>query len=241
MKENSTPDNKKKSFLRVWLVFPVLVGMVLAGVATGVAIKALTKPKAIESQPKKVVSRIMPAQLPNMPNPPDYQEADLSAPQTIAANEAVSPSASDESSVTPENGPPQEKIENNEVFNPSLTSINDTSMQAPEEPVKAPAVEAQDSDAPDAQMVAPVPVTDKNAPFTVQVGVFRYEVYANRKASQLKKLGYPSFIHEVMGKDQLPIYLVCFGRFQTRSEALPAVAAFKEKENMEAVAAFLKP
>lgn len=80
---------------------------------------------------------------------------------------------------------------------------------------------------------------EQSAPFTVQVGVFRNRFYAGRQENLLRERNYPSFIHEIIGKDQQPLYLVCFGRFTTRKETLAAVNEFKVKEEMDAVAAFL--
>lgn len=78
-------------------------------------------------------------------------------------------------------------------------------------------------------------------PFTVQVGAFRVDVYANRMAARLEQRYYRSFVHEVIGKDQRPLYLVCFGRFKTRKAASEAVMEFIVKENMDAVVALLEP
>jgi hypothetical protein len=49
--------------------------------------------------------------------------------------------------------------------------------------------------------------------------------------------GYPAYLFEVMDKKQQPLYLVCFGRFQTLAEAGDTIAAFKVKEKMSAVVA----
>jgi len=79
-------------------------------------------------------------------------------------------------------------------------------------------------------------VSKNEALFTAQVGAFHNKAYADTKLEELKRLGYPAYILEVVYRKQLPLYLVCFGRFQTRTEAGDAIAAFKEKEKMPAVA-----
>ena len=72
--------------------------------------------------------------------------------------------------------------------------------------------------------------------FTVQVGAFHTKAYADAKLEELKILGYPAYLLEVMDRKQLTLYLVCFGRFQTLAEAGDTIAAFKKKEKMPAVA-----
>jgi len=72
--------------------------------------------------------------------------------------------------------------------------------------------------------------------FTVQVGAFHTKAYADSKLEQLKILGYPAYLIEVMDRKQVTLYLVCFGRFQTLAEAGDTIAKFKEKEKMPAVA-----
>ena len=79
-------------------------------------------------------------------------------------------------------------------------------------------------------------VSENEALFTIQVGAFHTKAYADAKLEELKRLGYPAYLLEVMDRKQLTLYLVCFGRFQTLSEAGDTIAAFKEKENMPAVA-----
>jgi cell division septation protein DedD len=78
---------------------------------------------------------------------------------------------------------------------------------------------------------------EKEALFTVQVGAFHHKAYADARLQKLKGLGYPAYIFRLMGKKQRPLYLVCFGRFQTLAEASGAMAAFKEKEKMPAAVA----
>lgn len=90
------------------------------------------------------------------------------------------------------------------------------------------------------QPMVAAPVSNPKAPFTIQVGVFRNKFYAERKAAALEQIEYSAFVHKISGKDNDVLYLVCFGHFTTRDEALPARKAFIEKENMDAVVAFLK-
>jgi cell division septation protein DedD len=78
---------------------------------------------------------------------------------------------------------------------------------------------------------------EKKARFTIQVGAFHTKTYADAQLEKLKGLGYPAYIRNLMDQKQHPLYLVCFGRFQTLSEAGGAVASFKKKEKMPAVVA----
>ena len=78
-------------------------------------------------------------------------------------------------------------------------------------------------------------VTENETRFTIQVGAYRTKAYAENNAAELKRLGYPSLIVKLMDENVKLLYLVRFGRFQTREEAVAAADAFKEKEKIPAV------
>ena len=88
--------------------------------------------------------------------------------------------------------------------------------------------------------VPPADSAERPKPFTIQVGVFRNQRNADNLASDLKALGYSSFIHESQDKRQRPLYKVCFGRFETKDMAAQTIAAFKEEEKKPAVVVRVK-
>ena len=109
---------------------------------------------------------------------------------------------------------------------PILISTQTDSDEGPANPAASPGSEEND--------VSPIGNAEKPNPFTIQAGVFRSKTNADKLASDLKSLGYSSFIHESQDKRQRPLYKVCFGRFGTKNRAGQTVAAFKEKEKKPA-------
>jgi cell division septation protein DedD len=128
---------------------------------------------------------------------------------TIEAREDVSPSAASD---------PENDLKRTEI-------TTDAATESPVEPV------GQDRPEP----IGAATASKNKSLFTVQVGAFHTKAYADAKLEELKILGYPAYLLEVMDRKQLPLYLVCFGRFPTLAEAGDSIAAFKEKEKMPAV------
>lgn len=125
-----------------------------------------------------------------------------------------------------EDAPPGAASEStDDLVETKVTAV--VAAKAPETPA------AQDRPEPTGAATTP----ENEALFTVQVGAFRTKAYADAQLEKLKGLGYPAYIFEVMDKKQQPLYLVCFGRFQTLAMAADTIAAFKEKEKMPAVVA----
>lgn len=114
-------------------------------------------------------------------------------------------------------------------------------------PAPTPAPEAVVADQPRMAAVAtPAPVEkaaamDKApaepAPFTVQLGAFHSEVYANDLLAQLVERGYSAFIVTRLDASNRMMYLVRCGHYTTRDEAMNSVNNFKEKEKLDAAVA----
>lgn len=75
---------------------------------------------------------------------------------------------------------------------------------------------------------------ESEPPYRVQTGAFRNRKHADTQAAELAWRGYPPHIVSLTTTDGI-LYLVCFGRFQTRSDAARAAAAFTDKESLPAV------
>lgn len=73
-------------------------------------------------------------------------------------------------------------------------------------------------------------------PYAVQTGAFRHRKNADTQAAELAWRGYPPYIVESTAGTGDPLYLVRFGRFQTRADAVSAAAAFSETARSPAVA-----
>ena len=113
----------------------------------------------------------------------------------------------------------------NDLFETEATAA--VAAEAPEAPA------SKDRPEPSGAATAP----ENEASFTVQVGAFHTQAYADAQLEKLKGFGYPAYIFEVMDKKQRPLYLVCFGRFQTLAEAGDTMSAFTAKQKMPAVVA----
>ena len=256
MKEKQIPKKKKRSFLKMGLGVMTLAGLFLIGMAV---VGSWEKPKMPETRDKIVSFRIIDVpykgqileknkgERPENSTPKVERKADSLAVQTMEA--AVPLEEPLESKKTPEltdtvseNEPTQTPTKLKDKFVAMVESIDDVSVKAKAAAAEIPELEQKEMEMQllNSETVIEEPVVEEKASFTVQVGVFRNEAYAHRKAAKLKQLDYPSFIQEVVGKDQHPLYLVCFGRFPTRKEVALAMTAFKEKENMDAVVAFLE-
>ena len=256
MKEKQVPKRKKRSFLKMGLGVMTLAGLILIGM---VVVRSWEKPKIPETRNNMVSFRIIDVPYKGQIFQKDKGEGSENSTLKVKRKAESLPVHAIETGV-----PLKEPLESKKIPDVTDTASEDESSQTPiklkekiiavvksldDVSVKAKAVAAEIPELGQqetamqplsAETEIEKPVFEENASFTVQVGVFRNEAYAHRKASKLKQLDYPSFIQEVVGKDQYPIYLVCFGRFSTRKEVASAMTAFKEKENMDAVVAFLE-
>ena len=255
MKEKQKPKMKKRSYLKILGVL-TLMGLIVGVVAMGVKVRPWEIINMPEKQKKMVSVKII-----DVPYKGRIFEKEKAAPpekstlevkhevdplpvKTIEASVPPQPQEPHESEKMPdeslaasenESSPPPSGLQ--DKFTAVVASLDNVKLKATAAAAEPPKIEPQDS-AP--QPMIKKSVVDEKGPFTVQVGVFRNERYANRKADELKRLNYPAFIHEIVGKDQRTIYLVCFGHYMTREKTVLAVTAFKEKENMDAVVSFLE-
>ncbi|MBT8339463.1 MAG: SPOR domain-containing protein, partial [Desulfatitalea sp.] len=78
---------------------------------------------------------------------------------------------------------------------------------------------------------------ESQARFTIQMGAFRNESFANKAMADMQQRGYPAYVHQYSDEDQRPFYLVRFGRFYTLDDASAAMDDFKDREQMPAVIA----
>ena len=79
------------------------------------------------------------------------------------------------------------------------------------------------------------PTCSPESPFSIQIGAFRTETYAQKLAKTVEALGYPTYIHTVGKNGQPPLYQVRFGRFATLDAATQSAGNFRQKENRSAV------
>jgi len=199
----------------------------------------------------------------NVETPPDQSGDDLAPTEPDADEQAAHPSPADASGAD-ETASAQESVTEGENVEPPSANVDASSADAtPPAPEKADVASEQEApaasepakdvaetaettvvaaEAPEtpAAQEPPQPTVAATAPqnealYTIQVGAFRTKAYANAQLDKLKGLGYPAYIFEVKDNKQQALYLVCFGDFQTLTEAGGAVAAFKEKEKMQAV------
>jgi cell division septation protein DedD len=247
---------KTRSFLKMGLKIVTFVGLILIVVA---AVRSLETSKIPETKNKMVSFRIIDVPYKGQilkkksgERPENYTskvtqkddslpvqvvEADVSLKEHFKSKK-IPPVADtvseDESTQTPT------KLK--DKFVAMVKSWDDVSVKAKAAAAEIPELGNQEPtrQSLNAKMAIEEPVFAKKALFTVQVGAFRNEAYAHRKSVKLEQLDYPSFIQKISGTDQQPLYLVNFGRFLTRKEAVLAVTAFIEKENMDAVVASLK-
>ena len=248
---------KERSYLKMGLGVLILMGLIASVVAMGEMFKPWKKNNISEKQKKMVSVKII-----DIPYKGRIFEKEKATPpenSTMEVKKETDPLQARpvEASVPPQ---PQEPHESEKIPDESLTaseknkfsqppsglqdkfaamvaSLDNVQLKATAAAAELPIIEPQDSE--------PQPLIKKSAAadkgsFTIQVGVFRNERYANRRADKLKTLNYSAFIHEIVGKDQQTLYLVCFGHFMTMEKTILAATEFKEKENMDAVAAFLK-
>ena len=257
MKEKQIPKMKKRSYLKMGLVVLILMGLIASGVAMRRMFQPLEKINISEKQ-KKMVSvkiidvpykgrifekeKVVPLENSSLEV---KKEADPLKVETIETSGSPQPQEPPKSGKIPdqslaasdENNLSQPPSGLQDKLTAMVTSLDNLELKATAAAAEPPKIEPPDSEP---QPLIKESPAAKKGPFTVQVGVFRNERYANRKADKLKTLDYPTFVHEIVGKDQRTLYLVCFGHFITRENALVAVKEFKAKENMDAVAVFLK-
>ncbi len=81
----------------------------------------------------------------------------------------------------------------------------------------------------------PEATVDESAPFSIQVGAFHTEAYAQKLAAALEERGYSTYIETFIEDDQPPLYQVRFGRFGSLEAAVRSVEDFKNRENRSAV------
>jgi cell division protein FtsN len=256
LKEKQVPKRKKRSFLKMGLGVMTLAGLILIGMAV---VRSWEKPKIPETRNKMVSFRIIDVPYKGQILQKDKGErsedstlkvkrkADSLSGHAIETGvplkEPLEPKIIlDVTGTVSEDESSQAPIKLKEKFVAVVKSLDDVSIKAKAVAAEIPELGQQETATQPLSTETEIekPVFEEKASFTVQVGVFRNEAYAHRKAAKLKQLDYPSFIQEVVGKDQHPLYLVCFGRFSTRKEVDSAMSAFKEKENMDAVVAFLE-
>ena len=217
----------------VWVGLIILIAVIAVAVA---AIQFFPRPPAPAPPPAAVRVKIPPMPIPHadpipqMPQPPatDPEAAPLGQVPTAQAltEDAQTGHAapSDKAATTVEKVGPEDLsvIEEQSV---TVVPTGDADVEA-----TAPAV-----DVPVAQPSPAGTVTENETRFAIQTGAYRTKAYAENNAAELKRLGYPSLIVELMDENAKLLYLVRFGRFQTREEAVAAADVFKEKEKMPAV------
>jgi cell division septation protein DedD len=256
LKETQIPKKKTQSYFKMGLGFVALVGLIIIAAAV---VKSLETSKIPETGNRMVSFRIIDVPYKGQILKKDkgeraenytsnVRQKDDSLP-VQAVEAAVSLEEHFKSNKIPpvadtvsENESPKKPTKLKDKFVAMVKSWDDVSVKAKAAAAEVPELGNQEPTKQplNAKIVIEEPVFAKKALFTVQVGVFRNEAYAHRKAAKLEQLDYPSFIQKIVGKDQKPLYLVCFGRFLTRKEVVLAMTAFIEKENMDAVVASLK-
>jgi cell division septation protein DedD len=257
LKEKQMPKMKKRSYLKLGLGVFILMGLIASVVVMKGMFNPFEKDNLPEKQEKMVSVKII--DVPYKGQIFENEKAEPLENSTFEVKKEADPLQvkTIEASLPSQ---PQEPLDSEEISDESLAaseknkfssppsglqdklttivaSLDNLQLKATAAAAEPPKIELQDSEPqPLIKKLTPA----KKGPFTVQVGVFRNERYANRKADKLKTLNYPAFIHEIVGKDQQTLYLVCFGHFMTREKTILAVTEFKAKENMDAVAALLK-
>ena len=86
-----------------------------------------------------------------------------------------------------------------------------------------------------ADLGATAPGPDAPAPYTLQVGSYLSQTYAEDLMAALTKKGYEPFIFEVTDVKQRKWYAVRFGQFETYKRAAQSLSEFKDKENMDGI------
>ena len=86
-----------------------------------------------------------------------------------------------------------------------------------------------------ADLGATAPGPDAPAPYTLQVGSYLTQTYAEDLMAALTKKGYEPFIFEVTDVKQRKWYAVRFGQFETYKRAAQSLSEFKDKENMDGI------
>jgi cell division septation protein DedD len=205
-----------------WLVVLIIV---LCGAF--VTLKLL--PHAPAPEPSAVVAR---GKIQPMPAPTQAEQDEVPqktategvAPLPMKYDEAPSSAVIAQSSQAPEPTEPGDSMDTSQQAFQQTSSSEDA---AEVDTGTAEAVAAQGVANNDSQ-----PDAGKSTPFAIQVGAFRKKGFAENMTSQLKELGYPAFIFEMMNKERQPLYLVRFGHFSSRDVAASSAVAFREKEQM---------